>query len=42
MKILRILIPLVLGLAAIGGWFYFAQTENVTPPTTAIVTTRHG
>lgn len=35
MKISRILIPFGLALAAVGGWFYFAQNEAVAPPTTA-------
>ncbi|MGO4910193.1 efflux RND transporter periplasmic adaptor subunit [Pseudorhodobacter sp. W20_MBD10_FR17] len=38
MTALRILIPLALASAAVGGWFYFAQSENVAPPTTAVVT----
>lgn len=37
MKTLRILIPLVLALAAVGGWFYFARNEAMAPPTTAVV-----
>ncbi|WP_050526389.1 efflux RND transporter periplasmic adaptor subunit [Pseudorhodobacter aquimaris] len=37
MKTLRILIPLVLALAAVGGWFYLAQNEAEAPPTTALV-----
>ncbi len=38
MKTLRILIPLVLVAAMVGGWFYFARSENTAPPTTATVT----
>ena len=37
MKTLRILIPIVLLSAAVGGWFYFAQNEAMAPPTTAVV-----
>lgn len=37
MKTLRILIPIVLLLAAVGGWFYLAQNEAEAPPTTALV-----
>lgn len=37
MKTLRILIPIVLLSAAVGGWFYFAQNEAEAPPTTALV-----
>lgn len=35
MKISRILIPIALALAAVGGWFYFTQNDAVAPPTTA-------
>ncbi|WP_295536834.1 efflux RND transporter periplasmic adaptor subunit [uncultured Thioclava sp.] len=38
MKKTRILIPLVLVAAAVGGWFYFARSENVAAPVTAAVT----
>ncbi|WP_272007775.1 efflux RND transporter periplasmic adaptor subunit [Roseovarius sp. ZX-A-9] len=37
MKTLRIPIPIVLLLAAVGGWFYLAQNEAEAPPTTAHV-----
>lgn len=37
MKTLRILIPIVLLSAAVGGWFYFAQNEAEATPTTALV-----
>ncbi|MCR8725884.1 efflux RND transporter periplasmic adaptor subunit [Frigidibacter sp. ROC022] len=38
MKKTRMLIPLALALAAVGGWFYFAGSEDVASPTTAAVT----
>lgn len=37
MKTLRILVPVVLLSAAVGGWFYFAQNEAEALPTTALV-----
>ena len=38
MKKLSILIPLVFVSAAVGGWLYFAQSEDTAPPVTAVVT----
>lgn len=38
MKKIRILIALVLVAAAVGGWLYFARSENAVPLTTAAVT----
>ena len=38
MKTIRILIPLALVAAMVGGWFYFTGSENAAPPTTAVVT----
>ncbi|MDX2483152.1 MAG: efflux RND transporter periplasmic adaptor subunit [Pseudodonghicola sp.] len=38
MKTIRILVPLVLVAAVVGGWLYFARSENTAPPITAVVT----
>ena len=37
MKTIRILLPLALLAAAVGGWLYFDGGENAAPPTTAVV-----
>jgi macrolide-specific efflux system membrane fusion protein len=38
MKTKRILLPIVLLVGVVGGWFYFGRSENSAPPVTASVT----
>lgn len=37
MKPIRIVVPRVLALAVVGGWFYVSKSEATVPPTTAAV-----